>query len=186
MSNEALEEALLHVKEYRERAESAEKKVKELELARMSAVAAQGFAEEKLIGEQNRHERTKKKLKEERQRVRDLRKQIVDLQNELKSPEAQPIEIISFIDDCGHSVVINATGTAQKLKVYRGLIEDALEQGAVSDNEHYNYTELLKTGTLEELMEAINDSDINTGGCSREGFDAVAVCNEWPGADLCG
>jgi hypothetical protein len=105
----------------------------------------------------------------------------------MKHPAAQPIEVISFMNDCGHSVVINATGTAQKLKVYRGLIEDALEQGAISEgDEHYDWKKLLKEGTLEEIVEAINDSYIGTPGASREGFDAGGVCEEWPkGVELC-
>ena len=53
-------------------------------------------------------------------------------------------------------------------------------------SEHYDWKKLLKEGTVEEIMSAINDSYISTGGCSREGFDAVGVCDEWPkGVELC-
>lgn len=184
--SEALEEALLHLKEHRERATKAEADVERLmrELGKeaQEKVEVQGA----LKKEERAHNKTRASLKLAYAKNRDLRKQIAALQDEMKHPEAQPIQIISFVDDCGHSVVINATGTAQKLKVYRGLIKAALKQGAISDNKHYNYTELLKTGTVEELIMAINDSDISTGGWSREGFDPVGVCEEWPkGVELC-
>lgn len=178
--SEALEEALLQVKKYREQAEIAEATIERMQRQAIKNVADRDLALEKAAQALSEKENIEKRLKKAHGKNRDYRKQIAALQHEMKHPEAQPIEIISFVDDCGHSCVINATGTAQKLKVYRGLIKDALEQGAVSNNEHYNYTELLETGTVEELIESINDSYISTGGCSREGFDAVGVFNEWP------
>lgn len=179
-SSDALGEALLQVKTYREHAEAADSKATGLQI--------------KLNKLDETCDRLRKDVKgaefalqQAQYENKRLRAQLKELQDEL-DPNTDPprVEVISFIDDCGHSVVINATGTAQKLKVYRGLIRDAMEQGVLKNNEHYNYDELLKTGTVEELMGAISDSYISTGGCSREGFDAVPTCDEWPGADLNG
>lgn len=179
--SEALEEALLHLKQERERADAAEAKVAELEKEKKSLNAKLRRANkqadgDKFVIQQNNYE------------IQALRAELEALQGEL-DPNAPPprVEVMSFIDDCGHSAVINMTGTAQKLKVYRELIQDALDQQAISlDDEHYDWAKLLKEGSVEDLRRAISDSYIGTGGCSREGFDAVPASSSWPkGTELC-
>ncbi len=181
-----MEEALLQVKRHRVLAEELRSLAGQFDDERKAAVAAKEAAERALQTETERYEKALLRLKAERERSRNLRLKLVELQHEIENPAPQKIEVISFIDSCGHAVVVNVTGTARKLKVYRALIQDAMNQGVLRNDEHYNYSELIKSGTVDELMGAVQDSYINTGACSREGFDPITAIDEWPGAELDG
>jgi len=181
--SEAMAEAILIAKKARERAEKAEAQLADAHTGIVKATANAALAAERLKDEEGKHAQTQKKLKKARDDNRTLRAKIRDLQNEAKLPQdAVPIEVISFIDSSGHSVIINCTGTAQKLKVLREIVKAAIHHDHIDphDKEHYDVTAILESGTPEELEALIHAADLPQSGTSREGFSPVRANDGWP------
>jgi len=175
----AFMEYMLQIKAYRERAEAAEARVAVLEVEAKASKKALTTSERKL---KVRDE----KLKQRDSEIKELKfnvKVYSDAENGRRSENGRSeTEVMSFIDDCGHSVIVDCTGPAQNLKIHRQMLRAAKKQGCVGTSEHYDVDKLLESGTVEQIAECLYDGDICLGG--RDGLSPGGVCTDWPDVDM--
>ena len=100
------------------------------------------------------------------------------------------MNVISFIDDCGHTVVIDVSTPKQALKVYAGLLKHAIDDRAI----HYKdlgeaavlHAKCTKPGAdvdlVDDILELLDNADICLGG--RDGLSPIEPLSEWP-ANTC-
>ena len=112
------------------------------------------------------------------------------------------MEVIAFIDDCGHQIIVDVSTVKQSLKIHTQMLQEVLDEDMVmapygKDEEKERLTNLarclvgsgntlLGTGASEEMMgnateniqEFLGGIDICLG--AREGIDPIGVCTDWP------
>jgi predicted RNase H-like nuclease (RuvC/YqgF family) len=117
--DDALRELALTIKVQRERAEAAEAEVERLQRALGKEAQEKLAAQKKLKNVERSRDVYKRKLD-------DSRSSIKELQDSLDPSKPDETEVIAFFDDCGHVCVVDCTGAAQKLKIYRQTTKNFL------------------------------------------------------------
>ena len=110
------------------------------------------------------------------------------------------MEVIAFIEPCGHTLAVDVSTPRQKLKVLAQILQEAVEENKLPYNEDVDEeaeanivrclvgtaNTLLGTKAPDHMLlphiqcleEYIQDSDITVP--TRDGLTAISVLTEWP------